>query len=79
MVEVKFKKGMSRDFKNVKSIAKTAHNMAAWLDLVTLNGSESGPLELTKRQFHQIQAEIHQALFNLELAEESIKKYLKKQ
>ena len=77
MVEVKFKNGMSKNFKNVKSIAKTAHNMAAWLDLVTLNSSESGPLELTKRQYHQIQAEIQQAIFNLELADNNIKKYLK--
>ena len=78
MVEVRYKEGLKREFKNIKSIAKEAHNLAATLDLLTLNGSESGPLELTNRQYNQILAEVHGAIMNLEFTESHLKQYLNK-
>ena len=76
MVEVRYKEGLKKEFKNVKSIAKSVHNLAATLDLLTLNGTESGPLECTHRQYNQILAEVHGAILNLELTEKSLKKYI---
>lgn len=77
MIKIQYKQGLKRNYKNVKSIAKGIHNLAATLDLLTLDGSESGPLELEKRQYARILAEVHMALLNLELAEGHLKKYLK--
>ncbi len=78
MVQIRYKEGLKRDFKNIKSIAKSAHSLAATLDLLTLNGSNSGPLELTNRQYNQILAEVHLAIMNLEFSESHLKKYLNK-
>lgn len=77
MIQIKYKEGLSRNFKNIKSIAKGTHNLAATLDLLTINGTESGALELSKRQYTQILAEVQQAIMNLEFTEEHLKKYLK--
>lgn len=77
MIKLQYKNGIDKTYQNVKSMAKGAHSLASTLDLVTLNGTESGPLELSKRQYRQILAEVQQAIFNLELAESNLKKYLK--
>ena len=80
MVELRFKgkNSFEKSYKNVLSHAKAAESLAVSLDILTINGSESGPLVLSKYQYKKILSEIESARINLEFAEGHLKNYLSK-
>lgn len=79
MVQLKYESDcFDKSYKNVLAHAKAAESLAVSLDILTINGSESGPLELSKYQYKKLLSEIKSARINLEFAESHINKYLNK-
>jgi hypothetical protein len=79
MVQLKYKSDcFDKSYKNVLSHAKAAHSLAVSLDILTINGSESGPLVLSKYKYNKLLSQIKSARVNLEFAEGHLRNYLNK-
>jgi len=80
MVELRYisKDSFKKGYENVLSHAKAAESLAVSLDILTINGSETGPLELSKYKYNKLLSHIKRARVNLEFAESHINKYLNK-
>lgn len=75
MTQIKIE-SLDRDYLNIKSMTKGSRSLASTLDLLTINGSESGPLKLTKYQYNELLKDVNSALANLEFTKNHLQKYL---
>lgn len=66
----------NRSYKHLKSVTQGSELLAVMLDYLTINGSESGPLELSKYQYRQLLKNVDSALANLEFTKNHLQKYL---